>query len=138
MSDRAYRPLLNETMVYPEQREKQLQRVIQRLGLPSHAPVNFQLLDLALTHPSANQQSNYEQLEFVGDAVIRLLASEVLMNEYPDAPVGDYAAIRSIVVSDRVLAEWGEKYGLDRYLLMHRTALGGWCNPASRACVSPS
>lgn len=111
-------------MVYPEQRAQQLQRVIQRLGLPPHAPVDFQLLDLALTHPSANPNANYEQLEFVGDAVVRLLASEVLMNEYPDAPVGDYAAIRSVVVSDRVLAEWGEQYGLDRYLIMHQGQTG--------------
>ncbi|MEM8639228.1 MAG: ribonuclease III [Cyanobacteria bacterium P01_G01_bin.54] len=104
-------------MVYPHQRQQQLHTLIQRLGLPEDAPVNWQLLEHALTHPNVNARTNYEKLEFVGDAVIRLLASEVLLQDDPDAPVGDYAAIRSIVVSDRVLARWGERYGLERYLL---------------------
>lgn len=102
--------------MYPLQREQQLRTVIQRLGLPATAPVNLQLLDHALTHPNFDPQFNYEQLEFIGDSVVRLLASEVLMNTYPEASVGDYSAIRSVLVSDRVLAEWGELYGLARYV----------------------
>ncbi|MCW6036288.1 ribonuclease III [Spirulina subsalsa FACHB-351] len=101
-----------------QRREKQLQKLIQRLGLASDAPVNYRLLDLALTHPSVNKVANYEQLEFVGDAVVRLAASEVLLETYPDAPVGEFTAIRSVLVSDRVLADFAEMYGLERYLLV--------------------
>jgi ribonuclease III len=42
----------------------------------------------------------------------------VLLETYPHLPVGEFAAIRSIIVSDRFLAEIAEEYGFDLYLLM--------------------
>ncbi|MGK7941873.1 MAG: ribonuclease III [Crocosphaera sp.] len=99
-------------------RQKQLQTCIQKLGLSDTSPINFKLLDLALTHPSISREHNYQQLEFVGDSVIRLVAAEVLLETYSQESVGEFAAIRSILVSDRTLAEFAEHYGLDRYLLM--------------------
>ncbi|MBD2464003.1 ribonuclease III [Oscillatoria sp. FACHB-1407] len=99
-------------------RYKQLQQLIQKLGLSDAAPVQWQLLDLALTHPTLSPEANYERLEFVGDAVIRLAAAEFLFEMYPDADEGELAAIRSALVSDRILSQIAESYGLDRYLLM--------------------
>ena len=110
-------------------RIKQLKKLIQKLGLLETAGVNWDLLDLALTHPSISPQKNYQQLEFVGDAVVRLAAAEVLLETYPDEPVGEFAAIRSILVSDRVLAEIAASFGLERYLLIGANTLG---NPAGR------
>ncbi|MDY7012597.1 MAG: ribonuclease III [Cyanobacteriota bacterium] len=98
------------------QRTKQLKRFLEKLGLLETAPIDLSLLDLALTHPSASKTANYEQLEFVGDAVVRLAASEVLLETYPEASVGEFAAIRSVLVSDRVLATFAESYGFERYL----------------------
>ncbi|WP_072621338.1 ribonuclease III [Spirulina major] len=109
-------------------REKQLHTLMQRFGLAADAPVDLQLLNLALTHPSIDRHANYEQLEFVGDAVVRLLASDILLETYPDAFVGEFAAIRSVLVSDRVLAELGLEYGLDRYLLMSGNRLASGRN----------
>ncbi len=105
-------------MLQDPRRKKELQNLVQKLGLPATAPIDWLLLDLALTHPSISKQENYEQLEFVGDAVVRLATAEMLLEKYADAPVGDFAAIRSILVSDRYLAEIAESYGLERYLLM--------------------
>ncbi len=99
-------------------RKKQLQTCIQKLGLSDNLTVNWELLDLALTHPTISRENNYQQLEFVGDSVVRLVAAEVLLETYPNELVGEFAAIRSILVSDRTLAEFAEGYGLDRYLLM--------------------
>ena len=99
-------------------RVKQLQTLVQKLGLPAKAPVDYALLNLALTHSSYDRNHNYEQLEFVGDAVVRLAASEVLLEKYPHAPVGEFTAIRSILVSDRLLAEFADRYGIERYLLV--------------------
>ncbi len=110
-------------------RKKQLQQLIIKLGLPSTAPVDWALLDLALTHPSISSTRNYEKLEFVGDAVIRLVAAELLRETYPDEPVGEFAAIRSVIVSDRFLAELAESYGIESYLLIARNAVG---NPTGR------
>jgi ribonuclease III len=105
-------------MLQDPRRKKELQNLVQKLGLPATVAINWSLLDLALTHPSISRQDNYEQLEFVGDAVVRLATAEMLLERYADAPVGDFAAIRSILVSDRYLAEIAESYGLERYLLM--------------------
>ncbi len=103
-------------MAIAPHRQTQLKSLLRRLGLPETAPVNWSLLDLALTHPSQCQERNYQQLEFVGDAVVRLAAAEVLMASYPQALVGELSALRAIMVSDRTLAALGELYGLDRFL----------------------
>lgn len=99
-------------------RQRQLLTLVQKLGLPAQVPVNWRLLDRALIHPSVFQEHNYEQLEFVGDAVVRLVAAELLLESYPTALVGEFAAIRSMLVSDRTLAEIADEFGLERYLVM--------------------
>ncbi|NJK99940.1 MAG: ribonuclease III [Spirulinaceae cyanobacterium SM2_1_0] len=118
------------TVTLPDaRRQKQLAILVQRLGLPATLPVDYHLLDCALIHSSFSPTENYEQLEFVGDAVVRLLASEVLLATYPTAAVGEFAAIRSVLVSDRVLADFGDHFGLDRYLLVSAAAANdhqGW------------
>ncbi|MEA5509095.1 ribonuclease III [Crocosphaera sp. UHCC 0190] len=103
-------------------RDKQLRNFIQKLGLSDTISVDWELLDLALTHPTISRDKNYQQLEFVGDSVVRLVAAEVLLENYPNALVGEFAAIRSMLVSDRALAEFAESYGLDRYLLISESA----------------
>jgi ribonuclease III len=105
-------------------RQKQLRQFIQKLGLPEQIPVNWELLDQALTHPTASIEANYERLEFVGDAVIRLAAAEFLFTNFPGSDEGEMAAIRSVLVSDRSLAQIAESYGLDRYLIRSGSALG--------------
>lgn len=110
-------------------RKKQLQKFIQKLGLSVTEPVNWSLLNLALTHPSISSTDNYEQLEFVGDSVVRLISAELLMEIYPHEPVGEFAAIRSILVSDRVLAELADSYGIEPYLIIGSNATG---NPVGR------
>ena len=119
-------------MFQDPRRSKQLQKFVQKLGLSETEAVDWSLLDLALTHPTISQEANYQQLEFVGDAVVRLAASEVLLEIYPDASVGEFAAIRSILVSDRALAQFAESYGLERYLLISRSAAGDQAGRISR------
>jgi ribonuclease-3 len=113
-------------------RQKQLQTLIRKLGLVEETGVDWPLLDLALTHPSVSAQRNYQQLEFTGDAVIRLVAAEVLMENYPQAPVGELASLRSMMVSDRTLAQWADLYGLERYLWISPSALGDKAGRVSR------
>lgn len=94
-----------------------LQRCLQKLGLPADLVVNWERLDLALTHESANATENYEQLELLGDAVLRLAATECLQESLPRASVGELSALRSQLISDRTLAELASKLGLDAYLM---------------------
>jgi ribonuclease-3 len=104
-------------VTYPP-RQRELEKLIKKLGLATDLSLQWHLLNLALTHPTSSVDANYQQLEFVGDAVVRLAAAELLLETYPDAAVGEFAAIRSELVSDRSLAEIADCYGLDDYLLM--------------------
>lgn len=99
-------------------RKKQLKQLLHKFGLTNIGSINLSLVDLALTHPTISQVANYEQLEFVGDSVVRLVAAELLLETYPAAPVGDYGAVRSVLVSDQTLAEIADSYGIDRYILI--------------------
>lgn len=110
------------TLQYPH-RQKQLESLVRKLGLPERSPLQWTLLDLALTHSSASATANYEQLEFVGDAVVRLATAVFLLETYPELPVGEFTAIRSVLVSDRILAQLGASYGLEQYLLVSESAL---------------
>lgn len=119
------------SLVYPR-RQRQLESLVQKLGLSVDAPIKWQLLDLALTHPTVSESANYEQLEFVGDAVVRLVAAIVLWEHYADCPVGDFAAIRSVLVSDRILAQLAREYGLELYLLVAGSATADQVGQESR------
>lgn len=116
---------------YPH-RQHQLQNLVQKLGLSAQAPVHWSLLDLALTHPTVSAQANYEQLEFVGDAVVRLAVAEFLLETHPDFSVGEFTALRSVLVSDRVLAQLARYYGFDRYLLASSSTIADKNGEASR------
>ncbi|MBO9998402.1 MAG: ribonuclease III [Cyanobacteria bacterium SID2] len=109
-----------------------LRQFVLKLGIDENPVLNWELLDTALTHPTASAERNYERLEFIGDAAIRLASAELLWEIYPQVPVGDYAAIRSVLVSDRVLADIAESYGLDRYLLVANSAAGDKAGYRSR------
>ena len=65
-------------------------------------------LDEALTHTSSGLHPHHEQLEFLGDAVLRLAASEFIATTYPQMPVGERSSLRAQLVSDRWLAQLGE------------------------------
>lgn len=114
------------------QRRRQLEKLIVRLGLSTESPIRWDLLNLALTHSSASVKANYEQLEFVGDAVVRLLAALLLWEADAHGSVGEWSAIRSVLVSDRNLATLASSYGLDRFLLLGPSAIKDTLGEESR------
>lgn len=83
---------------------------------------NVELVELALTHPSFTKENNlepllnYERLEFFGDSVLKLFSSKLLFDRYPDYPEGDLSKIRSILVSDAILAQIAFKIGVDKLI----------------------
>ena len=78
------------------------------------------LLDLALTHRSyANEQgveTNYERLEFLGDAVLGLITTEWLYRNLPELPEGDLTKRKNHLVSKDVLAPYAEQMALGEVL----------------------
>lgn len=79
---------------------------------------NLDMLDMALTHSSyvnennIKEHSDYERLEFLGDAVLKLIMSDYLFHIFPNYDEGHLSQIRSIMVSDAVLAKFAHKIKL--------------------------
>ena len=84
---------------------------------------NILYINESLTHSSANSEINYENLEFLGDAVLRLIASDFIKNKYPYMQVGERSELRSHLVSDQWLEEVGEKIKIKSVLIIGKRLL---------------
>ncbi len=74
--------------------------------------LGYQFKDLeplrnALTHSSAKstRHPSNERMEFLGDAVLGLVVSDMLYRMYPDFPEGELTRVKSVAVSRAVLAD---------------------------------
>tara|TARA_B100001113_G_C21081156_1_gene609989 strand:- start:74 stop:799 length:726 start_codon:yes stop_codon:yes gene_type:complete len=82
------------------------------------------LLKTAVTHRSYAKVMNNpdiidnERLEFLGDAILKLIVSNFLYQHYPNESEGFMTKIRSKVVSDRVLAQLAKEIELGQYIYM--------------------
>lgn len=78
----------------------------ERLGYTFERP---ELLRLALTHRSVSSENparnDNERLEFLGDAVLQLVITDLLYGSYGDLAEGQMAKVRAGVVSRAMLAE---------------------------------
>jgi len=74
-----------------------------------------ELLELALTHASVQENHN-ERLEFLGDAVLDLVVSDLLFRDYPEVREGRLTEWKSLLVSRATLSRIGERLGLDRWI----------------------
>ena len=85
---------------------------------------NANYFKIALTHPSFTQekdlpyQNNYERMEFLGDAVLKLAISQILFEKYPEYKEGELSKIRSIVVSDATLFKIANSIGLPQFIIL--------------------
>ena len=94
-------------------RRAALTQLLQRLGIEEAADSStLILIDQALTHVSAGLAQNHERLEFLGDAVLRLTATEFIDRQHPTLSVGACSNLRAQLVSDRWLAELGQQIEL--------------------------
>lgn len=81
-------------------------------------------LDCALTHRSfANEnpdllKQDNERLEFLGDAVLTLCITDMLMKKYPECAEGELSKIRSTIVNERPLARLARELRIGDYLLL--------------------
>ena len=75
------------------------------------------LLQQALTHRSAPGPNN-ERLEFLGDAVLDVVVSEVAYRLRPEAGEGELSRIRASLVKDLTLAGLAQELELGRHLIL--------------------
>jgi len=76
-----------------------------------------QLLRQALTHRSASDPNN-ERLEFLGDAVLQLVISELVFEKTQTASEGQLSRLRSTLVKDTTLAEIATVLGIGEHLIL--------------------
>lgn len=75
------------------------------------------ILAEALTHRSAAALNN-ERLEFLGDALLNMVISEQLFQQYPKASEGELSRLRATLVKGETLAELARMLRLGEWLRM--------------------
>ena len=82
-------------------------------------PKNIELYETAFSHSSyANEhkkKSNYERLEFLGDAVVDLVIADYLYSNYSEDE-GEMTKVKASYVCENALYEYSTSLGLNRYL----------------------
>jgi ribonuclease-3 len=94
----------------------------QRLRYKFRNPL---LLAEALTHPSLGHETqrhhfDNQRLEFLGDAVLQLIFTEYLFDQYPDFTEGQLTKLRAQLVSREGLRIHAHAMELGKYLMMGR------------------
>jgi len=89
-----------------------------------HTFIDKDLLDTALVHRSflnecpAGARGDNERLEFLGDAVLELCVSDLLMKRYRDYDEGKLSRLRAAVVNEQSLARLAERFRIGDYILL--------------------
>jgi len=102
----------------------QQEELVARLGLSG----DLLHLEEALTHPSfSNEQrkgrcADNQRLEFLGDAVLGLCVTEVLMARFPSADEGELSRMRATLVNADALSSWARSVELGAALRLGRGA----------------
>ncbi len=98
------------------------------------------LLETALTHSSYSNEAKgrgaavecNERLEFLGDSVLSIIASEYLYFTFSECPEGELTRMRAEIVCEKALSVFAEKIGLGSFLsLGHGEELSGGRERAS-------
>lgn len=86
------------------------------------------LLETAMTHSSYFNEMKgkgvllpcNERLEFLGDSVLSIIASEYLYSHYTQRPEGDLTRMRAEIVCERALSGYAAAISLGEYLFLGR------------------
>ncbi len=87
---------------------------------------DVQILRQAFTHRSYINEhrgetlGHNERLEFLGDAVLELISTHFLYEQYPDKPEGDLTAYRAALVNAVTLGDLAAQLGMNDYLLLSK------------------
>jgi ribonuclease III len=96
------------------------------------------LLNTALIHRSfvnespAENLSDNERLEFLGDAVLELCISHLLMEKFPDAMEGQLSRMRASIVNEQSLAQLAKQLRFGEFILLGKgeSTSGGKMKPS--------
>jgi ribonuclease III len=96
-------------------------------GLLGHAFRQSDHLQVALTHRSyhfenkTSSPGHFERYEFLGDAVLDLALSELLMDSFPEEDEGTLSKWRASLVNEAALSEQARALRLNQFLYLGRS-----------------
>ncbi len=110
----------------------------KNLGYPFH---DRAILLQALTHKSYGHeflqekplsQRDNERLEFLGDAILDAVITDILLEAFPESSEGKLSKLRAAVVNEKTLAEMASNLGLSGCLRLGRgeAQTGGEAKPS--------
>lgn len=108
-----------------------MQDLMNRLGYQFRNPA---LLRQALTHPSMGAEDN-QRLEFLGDAVLQYIMSDILYATHPTCREGQLTHLRALLVCEAALSQVARSLHVGEALLMDKgEALTGGRDKPSVLC----
>lgn len=92
-------------------------------------PNNLSLFEMAFTHSSANGQAgknhfDYERLEFLGDAIVGLVTSELIYAYHPELNQGGMSKLKAQFVKTESEASYALKFHFDEYIRVGKSLQG--------------
>ena len=108
-----------------------MQKLMNTLGYQFKNPA---LLKRALTHPSVGNDDN-QRLEFLGDAVLQYIMSDILYATHPRDREGQLTHLRALLVCEAALSQVARSLHVGEALLMDKgEALTGGRDKPSVLC----
>lgn len=108
-----------------------MQALMQAIGYTFHDP---SILRRALTHPSYGPNDN-QRLEFLGDAVLQYLMSDILYAAHPEWREGQLTHHRALLVCEAALSQVARELHVGSFLRMDKgEALTGGRDKPSVLC----
>lgn len=111
----------------PEKHQRRIEEIERIIDSPIDDPFLF---IKALRHRSILADENfsstdsYERLEFLGDAVLDLIVTEIIFDKFPDENEGFLTKLRAKLVKGDALAEYSKKLNISEILVIGDRAQG--------------
>jgi len=105
----------------PTAKEKEHKKLEKKL---SYSFKDLSLLTQAITHTSYTNENpaglypDNERLEFLGDAVLDLIITRLLIDKFPEATEGELSRLRSALVNEQRLSSMANSFDVGKYLLL--------------------
>ena len=98
------------------------ERVAAAEAICCHTFTNKELIEAALTHPSAVEgkpvSASYERLEFLGDSILGAIIATELFERYPDMDEGQLTRLKISLVSGHTLSIVSDALGISPLIVM--------------------
>ncbi|KAK6373613.1 hypothetical protein LTS17_008105 [Exophiala oligosperma] len=85
-------------------------------SLPSLPQIQDKYIDEVFTHTSLSHEKNYDRLEFLGDAYIQIIATQLIYESSTTLSAGEMSQLRESLVRNETLSQYTVLYGLDQRL----------------------